>query len=104
MERARPHNRAPVIFFYEMLFVAVAILAVLMGELWSRTAALLFLLLWLAVISLGYASFGARLAQSDGLGEEDRRWYQDAYDGLRHLRLLFAIAATVALVWRLLAG
>jgi hypothetical protein len=93
-----------VIFFYELLFVLVAIGAVLIGELWSRLAAFLFLVLWFAAVSLGYASFGARLATDTGITDEDRRWYADARDGLRHLRLLFGLATAAALIWRLVAG
>ena len=92
------------IFFYEILFVLVALGAVLIGERWSRTLALVFLLAWWGVVLLGYASFGARLAASEGLAEEDQRWYRDARDGLRHLRLLFGLACAAALVWRLVAG
>ena len=44
------------------------------------------------------------LAASNGMSEDDRRWYTDARDGLRHLRLLFGLAALAALVWRLIAG
>jgi hypothetical protein len=93
-----------VIFFYELLFVLVAVGAVFIGELWSRLAAFLFLAAWFAAIWLGYASFGVRLATDSGITDEDRRWYADARDGLRHLRLLFGLAAAAALVWRLLAG
>lgn len=92
------------IFFYEFLFVVVAMLTVLIGEAWSRTWAFVFVLVWFAIILLGYASFGARLAAPDGLSEEDRRWYTDARDGLRHLRLLFGLATLATLVWRVLAG
>ena len=92
------------IFFYELLFVLVAIVAVVIGELWSRLAAFVFLALWFGAIWLGYASFGARLATDSGITDEDRRWYADARDGLRHLRLLFGLAALAALVWRLVAG
>ena len=93
------------IFFYELLFVLVAVVAVLIGEAWSRTAAFVFLLAWLAVVLLGYASFGARLAVVDTpLSDEERRWFVDARDGLRHLRLLFALAALAALIWRVVAG
>jgi hypothetical protein len=93
-----------VIFFYEMFFVVVAIAAVFIGEAWSRLAAFVLLAACLAVVVLGYASFGARLAASEGLTEDDRRWYTDARDGLRHLRLLFGLAAIAALVWRVIAG
>jgi hypothetical protein len=94
-----------VIFFYELLFVLVAVLAVLIGEAWSRLAAFLFLLAWFAIVVLGYASFAARLALVDKpLSDDERRWFTDARDGLRHLRLLFGLAALAALVWRLLAG
>jgi hypothetical protein len=93
-----------VIFFYELLFVLVAIVAVVIGELWSRVAAVVFLGLWFGAIWLGYASFGARLAADSGITEEDRRWYADARDGLRHLRLLFGVAVVAALAWRLIAG
>jgi hypothetical protein len=95
-----------VVFFYEILFVVVALLAVLMGELWSRSLALGFLLVWWLIVVLGYASFGARLASPDaGLAdEEQQRWYRDARDGLRHLRLLLGLACAAALVWRVLAG
>jgi hypothetical protein len=94
-----------VVFFYEILFVLVAIVAVAIGELWSRTLALGFLLVWWLVVVLGYASFGARLALPDAaFGEEEKRWYRDARDGLRHLRLLFGVACAAALVWRLVAG
>ena len=92
------------IFFYEILFVLVALAAVLIGELWSRTAAVLFLCLWFGLVSLAYLSFGARLAASDGMSDEDQRWFRDARDGLRHLRLLFGLAALAALVWRVVAG
>jgi hypothetical protein len=93
-----------VIFFYELLFVLVAIVAVVIGEAWSRLAAFVFLVLWFAAIWLGYASFNARLAASDGISDDDRRWYADARDGLRHVRLLFGLAALAALIWRLIAG
>ena len=62
------------IFFYELLFVLVAIVAVFIGEAWSRLAAFLFLVAWFLVILLGYASFQARLATSEGLTDDDRRW------------------------------
>jgi hypothetical protein len=93
-----------VIFFYEILFVLVAVAAVFIGEVWSRLAAFVFLCVWFGLASLGYASFGARLAASSGMTDEDRQWYRDAHDGMRHLRLLFGLAAAAALVWRLIAG
>jgi hypothetical protein len=93
-----------VLFFYELLFALMTIVAVIMGELWSRLAAFIFLTVWFVVIALGYASFGARLATPEGLTEDDRRFFTDARDGLRHLRLLFGLAAAAALVWRLIAG
>ena len=92
------------IFFYELLFFLVAIVAVFIGEVWSRLGAFLFLSAWFVLIVLGYASFGARLATSDALSDDDRRWLTDARDGVRHLRLLFGLAAVAALVWRLVAG
>lgn len=97
------------IFFYELLFVAVALVAAFLGETWSRTVAVLFLAAWWAIVALGYASFSARLSQPrrsglPELSEEEQRWYRDAMDGLRHLRLLFALAVSVALVWRVAAG
>ena len=92
------------IFFYEILFVVVAVVAVFIGETWSRTLALLFLLAWLGAVWLGYASFGARLAQSAAMSEDEVRWYRDAHSGLRHLRLLFLLACAATLAWRLLAG
>jgi hypothetical protein len=93
-----------VIFFYELLFALVAVAAIVIGEAWSRLAAFVFLGVWFLVVGLGSASFDARLAITDNLSEDDRRWFTDARDGLRHLRLLFALAAIAALVWRLLAG
>jgi hypothetical protein len=93
-----------VIFFYELLFVLIAVMAVFIGETWSRLAAFGFLGFWFLVTAVGYASFGARLATAGGLSEEDRRWFAEARDGLRHLRLLFGLAALAALVWRLIAG
>lgn len=93
------------VFFYELLFVLVAVAAVAIGEAWSRLAAFVFLSVWFAIVVLGYASFGARLAISgDGLSEDERRWFTDVRDGLRHLRLLFGLAALAALVWRVVAG
>ena len=92
------------IFFYELLFVLVTVAAVVIGEAWSRLAAFVFLSFWLVVVVLGYASFGARLAVSEGLSDDDRRWFIDARDGLRHLRLLFGLATAAALAWRLIAG
>jgi hypothetical protein len=93
------------IFFYELLFVVVAIVAVLIGELWSRLAAVILLAVWFGVVLLGYASFGARLAVSNTpMTEDERRWFTDARDGLRHLRLLFGLATLAALAWRVVAG
>jgi hypothetical protein len=92
------------IFFYELLFVLMALAAVVIGEAWSRLAAFGFLGLWFVITVVGYASFGARLATSETLTEDDRRWFTDARDGLRHLRLLFGLAALAALGWRLIAG
>ena len=93
------------IFFYELLFVLMAVGAVLIGELWSRLAAFVFLALWFGISLLGYASFGARLTVSgSSMSDDDRRWFTDARDGLRHLRLLFGLAALAALAWRLVAG
>ena len=92
------------IFFYEFLFVLLAMVAVFIGEAWSRTSAFVFLLVWFGVVVLGYASFGARLAAGESLSEDDRRWVTDARDGLRHLRLLVGLATLSALLWRLLAG
>ena len=92
------------IFFYELLFALVALAAVFLGEAWNRLAACVFLGAWFVVVTLGSASFDARLATPDGLSEDDRRWFKDARDGLRHLRLLFGLAAVAALAWRLIAG
>lgn len=93
------------IFFYEFLFVVMAIAAVLIGEIWSRLAAAIFLALWFGITLLGYASFGARLAVSgSSMTDDERRWFNDARDGLRHLRLLFGAATVAAIAWRLLAG
>ena len=92
------------LFFYELVFVVVAIAAVFIGEVWSRLAAFLFLMAWFLLAALAQASFGARLAVTQGLPDDDRRFFTDARDGLRHLRLLFGLAAAAALVWRLLAG
>jgi hypothetical protein len=92
------------IFFYEFLFVLMAIVAVFIGETWSRLFACVFLAVWFVVIALGYASFGVRLATSEGLSDDDRRLFTDVRDGLRHLRLLFGLATLAALAWRLIAG
>jgi hypothetical protein len=93
-----------VIFFYELLFVLVAVVAVFIGEAWSRLAAGVFLGVWFLIVLVGSASFDARLATSDGLSDDDRRFFTDARDGLRHLRLLFGLATLAALAWRLIAG
>jgi hypothetical protein len=93
------------IFFYEFVFVLMAVVAVFIGEAWSRLAAFVFLAAWFGFVVIGYASFGARLTVSgSSMSEDERRWFADARDGLRHLRLLFALAALAALVWRLVAG
>jgi hypothetical protein len=92
------------IFFYELLFVLVAVGAIVIGEAWSRLAAFVFLGGWFLVVVLGSASFDARLATTHGLSDDDRRWFADARDGLRHLRLLFGLASLAALAWRLIAG
>ena len=93
------------IFFYELLFVLVAVGAVAIGEVWSRTAAFIFVGAWFGLILLGYASFGARLATGgDTLSDDERRWITDARAGLRHLELLLGLAALAALAWRLIDG
>jgi hypothetical protein len=93
-----------VIFFYELLFVLVAVVAIFIGEAWSRLAAGVFLAGWFLIVVLGSASFDARLATTDGLSDDDRRFFTDARDGLRLLRLLFGLATLAALAWRLIAG
>ena len=93
------------IFFYELLFVLVALAAVFIGEAWNRSLAVAFLGAWFALSLVGYASFGARLAlQGEALSDDERRWFNDARDGLRHLRLLFGLAVLAALAWRVIAG
>jgi hypothetical protein len=95
-----------VIFFYEILFVVVTLGAVLVGEVWSRLAAVLLLGAFLLISMLGVASFDARLATPEGqtMSDDERRFFVDARDGLKHLRLLFGLATAAALVWRLIAG
>lgn len=92
------------IFFYELLFALVALAAIFVGEAWNRLAAAIFLGGWFLVVALGSASFDARLATNAGLSDDDRRFFTDARDGLRHLRLLFGLATLAALAWRLIAG
>jgi hypothetical protein len=93
------------IFFYEFLFVVVAVAAVLIGEVWSRLAASIFVAIFFGVSVIGYASFGARIAVSgSSMTEDERRWFADARDGMRHLRLLFGLATLAAIAWRLIAG
>ncbi len=91
------------IFFYEFVFAVVAIVAILIGETLSRTVALAFVLVLLGFVAIGAMSFDARLATSS-VNEDDRRWFTDARDGLKHLRLLLALGALAALAWRLMAG
>jgi hypothetical protein len=81
--------------------------AVIIGEVWSRLAAFVFLSGWFGIAVLGYASFGARLAitsEADAMDDDQRRWFSDARDGMRHLRLLFGLAALAALGWRIVSG
>lgn len=91
------------IFFYEFVFIAVAVLAIVVGEAFSRTVAVLFVAALLGFVALGAWSFDARLA-TESVSDEDRRWFTDARDGLRHLRLLLGLGALAALAWRLIAG
>jgi len=92
------------IFFYELLFVVVAVIAVAVGEIWSRTLSVVLLGSGFGLALLGQLSVSAGLAQSLELGDTDRRWARDARDGLRHLALLFGLASVAALIWRLIAG
>ena len=91
------------IFFYEFVFVAVAVVAIVLGEALSRTLALAFVAALLAFVALGAWSFDARLA-AEAVSDEDRRWFTDARDGLKHLRLLLGLGFLAALAWRLIAG
>jgi hypothetical protein len=94
-----------VIFFYEGLFVVVALGAVLVGELWSRLAAAIILAACFGIAALAVASYDARLAvEPEPMTDDERRWFVDSRDGLKHLRLLFALATVAALAWRLIAG
>jgi hypothetical protein len=93
-----------VIFFYELLFVLVTVVAIVIGEVWSRLAASIFLGVWFLIVVLGYASFGARLATDEPLSDDARRSFTDMRDGLRHLRVLFGLATLAALAWRAIAG
>jgi hypothetical protein len=95
------------VFFYELVFVLVALAAVVIGEVWSRLAAFLILSGCFGIAALGYASFGARLAittEAEAMDDDQRRWFSDARDGMRHLRLLFGVAALAALAWRVIGG
>lgn len=92
------------IFFYEGFFVAIALLAVLVGEVWSRVLAFALLAVSLAIVTLAVASFNARLSVASTMTDDDRRWFVDARDGLKHLRLLLLLASAAALIWRLVAG
>jgi hypothetical protein len=92
-----------VIFFYELLFVAIAIGAIVLGETVSRTLAVALVGVVFAISVLGVWSFDARLT-TNGVSDDDRRWFVDARDGLKHLRLLLAVGCAAALVWRLIAG
>ena len=91
------------IFFYEMLFVLVAIGAIVLGEVVSRTLAVALVAVLFAVSALGVWSFDARLA-TEGVSDEDQRWFVDARDGLKHLRLLLALGCLATLGWRVVAG
>ena len=91
------------IFFYEFVFVAIALVAIVIGEIVNRTLALGVVVALLAIVALGAMSFDARLA-TEGVTDEDRRWFTDARDGLRHLRLLLVLGALAMLAWRVLAG
>jgi hypothetical protein len=93
-----------VIFFYELLFFVVAVVAIFVGEIWSRLVAFLMLSAFVPITALGAASFGARLATADGLTDDERRFFADARAGLRHLALLFGLASLAALAWKLIAG
>lgn len=90
------------IFFYEMMFVAAAVVTAYIAEAWNRGWAVLFVSAWFGLVVLGHASFGARLAAPEPLADEERRWYLNARDGLRHLRLLFGLTWLGALAWWLL--
>jgi len=92
------------IFFYELLFVVVAVVAVAIGEIWSRTLSVVLLASGFGLAVLGQVSVSAGLAQSGEVGDADRRWATDARDGLQHLVLLFGLGSLAALVWRLIAG
>ena len=92
------------IFFYEGFFVAIALLAVLIGEVWSRWLAFGLLAACFGIVSLAVASFNARLSVASAMTDDDRRWFVNARDGLKHLRLLLLLATAAALVWRLAAG
>ena len=91
------------IFYYEFVFIGLAILAIFLGEAVSRTLSVVLAVLALAVVALGVKSFDVRLA-TESVSDEDRRFFTDARDGLRHLRLLLILGTLAALVWRLLAG
>ena len=91
------------IFFYEFVFVGVAILAIFIGEVVSRTLAVALVMALLGIAALGVWSFDARLA-TNTVSDDDKRWFIDARDGLKHLRLLLALGAIAALAWRLIAG
>ena len=92
------------IFFYEILFVLLAVVAIAIGEILSRLVAFAFLALCFAIALVAVASFDARLATAEGMTDEDRRWFAETRAGARHLALLLGLAAAAALVWRVIAG
>lgn len=100
--RSLPEQQERMIFFYEMMFVAAAVATAYMAEAWNRGWAVLFVAGWFGLVVLGKASFDARLADPEPLPSEERRWFLDARDGLRHLRLLFGLTWLGALAWWLL--
>jgi len=73
-----------VIFFYELLFVLVA-RRVLYWRAWSPTRRLPVPGRVVLFVVVGSASFDARLATTDGMSDDDRRFFHRRADGLRHL-------------------
>jgi hypothetical protein len=90
------------LFFFELGFVILALLTLLLAERWGRLPALA---LWSAITLLSVvASFfvRARLARRQAVDETEARWRRTLAESWRHLNLLLLLGLAALTGWYLL--
>src|SRR5947208_15444157 len=92
-------RRPGLLFFFEAGFFLLAVVALALAEIWSRSLALW---LWAAVTAISFAVcplVNARLARTPAGDRTEVRWRQTVADSWQHLNKLLLIGLAALAGW-----